>query len=206
MSAKRRTDGRAECRSRRYARLAVIAVAAGMLMASGAAVAGDYYVRGGSRRCSPLIRFKQKAKGRNKVASSTWLRVSLACFGTQLPMRLRSIGTWYAPTPRICSPRYPLSDIPHIPSKFVEIVPLSHRQGNCIPYAAIRWHDFGNRPALGRPLGHFSRHPDTPLLSLSPRRRFPRPTPERVFVADHQSSSGFSGTGPSAPPPQPIGT
>ena len=77
-------------------------------MASGAAVAGDYYVRGGSRRCSPLIRFKQKAKGRNKVASSTWLRVSLACFGTQLPMRLRSIGTWYAPTPRICSPRYPL--------------------------------------------------------------------------------------------------
>ena len=99
-----------------------------------------------------------------------------------------------------------LSDIPHIPSKFVEIAPLSHRQGNCIPYAAIRWHDFGNRPALGRPLGHFSRHPDTPLLSLSPRRRFPRPKPERVFVADHQSSSGFSGTGPSAPPPQPIGT
>ena len=98
------------------------------------------------------------------------------------------------------------TDIPHIPSKFVEIAPLSHRQGNCIPYAAIRWHDFGNRPALGRPLGHFSRHPDTPLLSLSPRRRFPRPTPERVFVADHQSSSGFSGTGPSAPPPQPIGT
>ena len=98
------------------------------------------------------------------------------------------------------------ADIPHIPSKFMEFVPLSHRQGNCIPYAAIRWHDFGNRPALGRPLGHFSRHPDTPLLSLSPRRRFPRPTPERVFVADHQSSSGFSGTGPSAPPPQPIGT
>ena len=98
------------------------------------------------------------------------------------------------------------TDIPHMPSKFVEFVPLSHRQGNCIPYAAIRWHDFGNRPALGRPLGHFSRHPDTPLLSLSPRRRFPRPTPERVFVADHQSSSGFSGTGPSAPPPQPIGT
>ena len=28
------------------------------------------------------------------------------------------------------------TDIPHIPSKFVEIVPLSHRQGNCIPYAA----------------------------------------------------------------------
>ena len=29
-----------------------------------------------------------------------------------------------------------LADIPHIPSKFVEFVPLSHRQGNCIPYAA----------------------------------------------------------------------
>ena len=29
---------------------------------------------------------------------------------------------------------------------------------------------------------------DTPLLSLSPRRRFPRPTPERVFVADQSSS------------------
>jgi hypothetical protein len=28
-------------------------------------------------------------------------------------------------------------------SKFVEIVPLSHRQGNGIPFAAIRWHDFG---------------------------------------------------------------
>ena len=28
-----------------------------------------------------------------------------------------------------------------MPSKFVEIVPLSHRQGNCIPFAAIRWHD-----------------------------------------------------------------
>ena len=98
------------------------------------------------------------------------------------------------------------TDIPQMPSKFVEIVPLSHRQGSCIPFAAIRWHDFGNRPALGRPLGHFSRHPDTLLLSLSPRRRFPRPTPERVFAADHQSSSGFSGIGPSAPPPQPIGT
>ena len=26
-----------------------------------------------------------------------------------------------------------LTDIPHMPSKFVEFVPLSHRQGNCIP-------------------------------------------------------------------------
>ena len=68
-----------------------------------------------------------------------------------------------------------LTDIPQMTSKFVEIVPLSDRQGRCIPFAAIRGHDFGNRPALGRPFGHFSHHPDTPLLSLSPRRRFPRP-------------------------------
>ena len=27
--------------------------------------------------------------------------------------------------------------------KFVEIIPPFHRQGNCIPSAAIRWHDFG---------------------------------------------------------------
>ncbi len=30
-----------------------------------------------------------------------------------------------------------------MPSKFVEIVLPSHRQGNCIPSAAIRWPDFG---------------------------------------------------------------
>ncbi len=93
-----------------------------------------------------------------------------------------------------------------MPSKFVEFVPLSPRQGNCIPFAAIRWHDFGNRPALGRPFGRFSRHPDTPLLSLSPRRRFPRPTPERVFVADHRSGPRFSGTNFSAPRPRQAGT
>ena len=28
-------------------------------------------------------------------------------------------------------------------SKFVQIVPPSHRIGNCIPFAAVRWHDFG---------------------------------------------------------------
>ena len=83
-------------------------------------------------------------------------------------------------------------------SNFVEIVSVSPRQGNCIPFAAIRWHDFGNRPALGRPFGHFSRHPDTPLVSLSPRRRFPRPTPERVFVAIHRSVAGFPETGSGA--------
>ena len=62
----------------------------------------------------------------------------------------------------------------------MEIVPLSHRQGNCIPYAAIRWHDFGNRPALGRPLGHsphrrytnISKPRDYSTSSASKRTRF----------------------------------
>ena len=47
MSAERRTDDGAECRSRRHVRLAALAVAAGLLLESGAAVAGDQYVRGG---------------------------------------------------------------------------------------------------------------------------------------------------------------
>ena len=47
MSAERRTDDGAECRSRRHVRLAALAVAAGLLLESGAAVAGDRYVRGG---------------------------------------------------------------------------------------------------------------------------------------------------------------
>ncbi len=87
-----------------------------------------------------------------------------------------------------------LVDISQIISKFREIIPPSHCQGNCIPFAAIRWHDFGNRPALVKPFGHFSRHPNTPLLSLSPRRRFSRPTPERVFVAIHRPAAGFPET------------
>ena len=67
-------------------------------------------------------------------------------------------------------------------SKFVEIVPPSHRQGNGIPSAAIRWPDFGDRSSSGRPSAQIFRHSDTPLLSRSPRRQFPRPTPERVLV------------------------
>ena len=47
MSAERRTDDGAECRSRRHVRLAAVAVAAGLLLESGAAGAGDRYVRGG---------------------------------------------------------------------------------------------------------------------------------------------------------------
>ena len=47
MSAKGRNDDGAECRGRRHVRLAALAVAAGLLLESGAAVAGDRYVRGG---------------------------------------------------------------------------------------------------------------------------------------------------------------
>ncbi len=38
------------------------------------------------------------------------------------------------------------------------------------------------------------RCPEAPLPPFLPRLGFPRPTPERVLVADHQSGSGFSGT------------
>ena len=65
------------------------------------------------------------------------------------------------------------SDIPQMTSNFVEIVPVSHRQGNYIPFAAIRWLEFGNRPAIGRPFGRFSRHSDTygsPWARLSEAR------------------------------------
>ena len=47
MSAKERNDDAAECRSRRHVRLAALAVAAGLLLEAGAAVAVDYYLRGG---------------------------------------------------------------------------------------------------------------------------------------------------------------
>ena len=45
------------------------------------------------------------------------------------------------------------ADLPQMTSNFVDIVPRYCRQGNCIPSAAIRWHNFGDRPALGRPFG-----------------------------------------------------
>ena len=98
------------------------------------------------------------------------------------------------------------ADITQMTSRFAEIIPPYHRRGNGIPFAAIRWPDFGDQPSVGRPFGQICRHSDTLLLSFSPRRRCPRPTPERVLVADHRSGSGFSGTVPSAPPPRPIGT
>ena len=100
----------------------------------------------------------------------------------------------------------PLSDISQITSKSVEIVPPLHRQGKGIPFVDIRGHEFGYRPPFGRPCAQIFRHSGRPLLSLSPGRRFSRPTPERVFAVDHRSGSGFSGTVPSAPRPRPIGT
>ena len=71
------------------------------------------------------------------------------------------------------------------------------RTGSAIS-SAIRQPGFGDWLSFGRPFGKSSRYPDTPPVSISPRRRFPRPTPERVLVADHQSGSGFSGTVPTA--------
>ncbi len=58
-------------------------------------------------------------------------------------------------------------------SKSVEIVPPLHRQENCIPSAAIRWPDFGDRPSFGRPFAQIFRHSDTPLLSFSLAVDFP---------------------------------
>ena len=98
------------------------------------------------------------------------------------------------------------ADIPQMTSKTVEIVLPFHRPGNGIPFAAIRWPDFGDRPSSGRQFGQIFRHSDTPLLSSSPGHRFSRPTPERVFAVDHRSGSGFSGIGPSISPPRPVGT
>ncbi len=89
------------------------------------------------------------------------------------------------------------SDIPQMTSKFVEIVPAVHHRGNRIFSAADRWPDFsvflcpeGHLPMLSVTQTH-------PLLPLFPRRRFPRPTPGRVFAVDHRPGSGFSGTVPS---------
>ncbi len=79
-------------------------------------------------------------------------------------------------------------------------------RGDCIPFPAIRWPDFGDRPSFGRPFAQIFRHSATLLLSFSPGCRLPRPTPERVFVVDHQSGSGFSGTGSGARRLRPIGT
>ncbi len=83
------------------------------------------------------------------------------------------------------------SDIPQMTSKSVEIVPAVHHRGNRIFSAADRWPDFsvflcpeGHLPMLSVTQTH-------PLLPLFPRRRFPRPTPGRVFAADHRSGSGF---------------
>jgi choline dehydrogenase-like flavoprotein len=124
----------------------------------------------------------------------------LAVFRPKAHQILDLAGLDYAPENIV------LADISQMSSKYREIIPPFHRQRNCIPSAAIRWLDSGDRHALRRPFAQIFRHSDTPFLSFSPGRRFPRPTPERVFVVDHQSGSGYSETVPSAPLPRPIGT
>jgi hypothetical protein len=41
--------------------------------------------------------------------------------------------------------------------EFVNIKRPSHRRGNHVPLAAVPRHVFGDRPAILRPFGHFSR-------------------------------------------------
>ncbi len=98
------------------------------------------------------------------------------------------------------------SDIPRIAFKSMAIIVQVRRRCNGFPSVAIRQSRFDDLAVVGSPFDQFCRHPDTPFPSISPRRRFPRPTPERVFVVDHQSSPRFSGTIPSARQPRLIGT
>ena len=99
-----------------------------------------------------------------------------------------------------------LSDISQIIFKSNPMMHGSHRRGKEFLSAAIRRPDFGDWAVFGSPFRKFSRHPDTPLPSFLTHRVFPRPTPERVFVANHQSGPRFSETSSSAPRPRPIGT
>ena len=99
-----------------------------------------------------------------------------------------------------------LSYISQITYEFMVIVPrLQHRWKGFPPQTSGQL-DFRRLAVSRSPFGQSCRHPDTPLSSFSPGRRFSRPTPVRVFAADHRSGSGFSGTVPSAPRPRPIGT
>jgi len=71
--------------------------------------------------------------------------------------------------------------------------------------AGIRRPDLGDLAEFGSQFGQFCRHPHTPLPSFLPRSEVSRPTPERVFVVDHRSGSGFSETVPSARQLRPVG-
>ena len=75
-----------------------------------------------------------------------------------------------------------LSDIPRIAFKSMAIIVQVRRRCNGFPSVAIRQSRFDDLAVVGSPFDQFCRHPDTPFPSISPRRRFPRPTPERVFV------------------------
>ena len=48
----------------------------------------------------------------------------------------------------------------------------------------------------GRSFAQFSRHPDTPFLSISLGRRISRITLERAFDVDRQPAAGISRIGP----------
>ena len=80
-------------------------------------------------------------------------------------------------------------------SRFAEIIPPYHRRGNCIPFAAIRWPDFGDQPSLGRPFGQFFRHSDTPLLSVSPGCRCPRQRAKTSVVGQFDEGPTMAQTG-----------
>jgi hypothetical protein len=80
-----------------------------------------------------------------------------------------------------------LADISQVTfiSEPMAAVPRYRRKKFCS--AAIRQFQFGDLAVFATPHPHNFRHPDAPPVSLSPRRRFPRPTPERIFVVDHPS-------------------
>ena len=98
------------------------------------------------------------------------------------------------------------TDISQIAFKSMAIISKLRRHCNSFPSVAFRWPDFGELAVTGRSFSHFFHRPGISLPHFSPRSRCPRPTPERVFVGDHQSSPRFSGTVPSAQQPRLIGT
>ncbi len=81
------------------------------------------------------------------------------------------------------------TDISQIAFKSMAIILKMRRRRNGFLSAANRWPDFGDQPSVGGPFAPIIRHSDTLLLSFSPSGRCPRPTPERVLVADHRSVS-----------------
>ncbi len=121
----------------------------------------------------------------------SWTRetpqIGLAQLGFQRPQCRKAVGE------HGIRAEIHFGDIPQMTSKFEEFVPSSHHQWSYIPFAVIRWHDFGDRPSSGRPFAQILRHSDTPLLSFSPRRRFPRPTPGWVAGGNEAGEEAIPG-------------